>query len=468
MQPQLNLQIKKKHVRTISGVAPLTVVVKPWTCPGKCTYCPEATDGTPKSYTEKSAPVIRGRECGWDAKKQTEARLKIFNLMGHPTEKVEVLLLGGTFPAYPQNYQGEFVKGIFDGLNGFASENLQQAKFANENAKHRCVGLCIETRPDWCGEEIINNFLDYGCTRVELGVQALDEKINLRTQRGHGIGEVVFATQRLKDSAYKVFYHWMIGLPGSTPEKDLEMFKELWKNPDFRSDGLKIYPTLVIKGTKLEKEFLRGEFVPYTNEQIVEIVSKLKTLVPRYCRLARIMRAIPEEYIVGGSKNSHLRDEIKNFMRARGMRCECLRCREAGFFSKDGGSLDFENVKLNRINYGASAGKEIFLSIDEMKNDLMLALLRLRIPNAPFRKEISASTALIREIHTFGQQIPIGADGNIQHAGFGKMLLAEAEKIALEEFSCKKILAIAGVGAREYFRKFGYENDGVFVSKKLC
>ena len=259
----------------------------------------------------------------------------------------------------------------------------------------------------------------------------------------------------------------MVGLPGSTPEKDLEMFKELWKNPSFRPDGLKIYPTLVIKETKLEKEFLAGEFVPYTNEQIVEVVSNLKTLVPRYCRLARIMRAIPEEYIVGGSKNSHLRDEIKNYMSARGMKCECLRCREAGFFSKAGGAVDLENIKLNRIDYEANGGKEIFLAIDEMKNDLMLALLRLRIPSAPFRKEISAGTALIREIHTFGQQIPIGTEGNIQHAGFGKMLLAEAEKIALEEFSCKKILAIAGVGAREYFRKFGYGNDGAYVSKNL-
>ncbi len=457
----------RKTTRTISGVTPVAVMMKPHPCPhGRCAYCPAVN--SPNSYTEKSPVVLRARRSGYDPVKQVRGRLRVLEACGHPTEKTEIIIMGGTFFGYPEDYRKEFVKGCFDALNGFVSPSLEEAKKFNETAKRRCVGLCIETRPDFCGTDEINEALELGCTRVELGVQTLDDEVYEKVERGHGVRDVVRATRLLKDSAFKVFYHVMPGL-FSDFEKDVKMFRRLFSCQDFRPDGLKIYPAVVVKGTKLEELYRKGEFRPYSSEEIVELLTRLKPMIPKYVRVARVMRDIPREYIVAGSPHSHLRDAVKARMRELGLKCRCIRCREVGYFVRDGGRIDEGAVKLCRFDYRASGGKEVFLSIEDTENDVLISLLRLRIPFRPFRPEITEATALVRELHTYGPQVPINRreEEKYQHRGYGALLLREAERIAGEEFGMEKMVVISGVGVREYFYRFGYRPDGPYVSKEL-
>jgi len=453
----------KKQVRTISGVAPLAVMLKPFPCPhGKCSYCP-GQPGVPESYTAKSPVVLRAKECEYDPERQVRARLKILGLMGHPLDKVELIIMGGTFAAYPLDYQKSFIKGCFDGLNGIAAPNLESAQKQNERAAHRCVGLCLETRPDWCGREQINRFLDYGCTRVEIGVQVIDDKIYELTNRGHTVKDVIGATKRLKNAGLKVGYHIMIGLPGSTPKSDLENAKRIFSDSNFKPDQIKIYPCVVVEGTELEKHFKEGRFVPYSTETIIETLIKIKQIIPPYVRVMRVVRDIPAQYIVSECKYSHLRDEVHARMNERGIKCRCIRCREVGHAARFGRVP--ERVELNRIDYEASEGREIFLSYEDKENDILVALLRLRI-GEPFRPELEGA-AVIREIHTFGRQVPLGVSPKEewQHKGYGRLLLQEAERIAFEEFEARKICVMAGIGVRPYFQKFGYKYDGPYMSK---
>ncbi len=455
----------KKLTRTLSGVTPVAVMMKPYPCPhGKCIYCPSIN--SPNSYTEKSAPVIRAARHGYDPYKQVMARLKTYELMGHATSKCELIIMGGTFFGYPPGYRREFVKRCFDALNGFTAGDLEEAKKANEKAKHRCVALCVETRPDFCGKAEINELLELGCTRVELGVQTLDERVLKKVKRGHGVKEVVKATQLLKDSAFKVYYHFMPGL-FSTPEKDVKMFRKLFEDERFKPDGIKIYPTLVVQGTELEKLWRKGEYTPYTEKELIELLAELKQLVPRWVRINRVMRAIAKEHIVAGATRSDLRFLVKQYMRSKGMKCSCIRCREVGYRLREGAKV--EKVELCRTDYKASKGREIFLSFEDVKNEILIGLLRMRIPCKPFRPEITENTALIREIHVYGKEVEIGkySKQDFQHKGYGKKLMEEAERIAKHELGCEKIVVIAGVGVREYFYRLGYKKEGPYVSKTL-
>ncbi len=282
----------KKFTRTISGVTPVAVMTQPMKCPGQCIYCP-TYQTIPQSYTPESPVVLRGKKCDYDARKQIELRLKILSEMGHPTDKVELIVMGGTFLAYPQDYQYQFIKGCYDALNGEESASLEEAKRLNETANHRCTGLCIETRPDWCGQEEIDRMLEFGTTRVELGVQTLDD--------------VVKATTLLKEQGFKVHYHWMPGLPGSTPEKDLELSARLFNDARFKPDGLKLYPTMVVAGTELEKWYQDGRYRPYPREMMINLLVKIKSMVPKYVRISRLLRDIPAKFITAGCKDS-LRD----------------------------------------------------------------------------------------------------------------------------------------------------------------
>ncbi len=459
--------IMKKLTRTISGVTPVAVMMKPYPCPhGKCIYCPSIN--SPNSYTEKSAPVVRAIRHNYDPYRQVIARLKAYEAMGHATSKCELIVMGGTFFGYPKDYRIWFVKRCFDAFNGIDAFSLEEAQEINEKAKHRCVVFTIETRPDYCGENEINELLMLGCTRVEIGVQSLDEDVLKKVRRGHGVKEVVEASRLLKDSGYKVYYHFMPGL-FSTPKKDVKMFKELFENPDFRPDGLKIYPTLVVKGTELEQLWRRGEFEPYDTQKAIEVVAKLKSMVPKYVRIARVMRAIAKEHIVAGATRSDLRYLIKLYMKERGMVCNCIRCREVGYRAREG--VFPEKIELCRYDYKASKGKEIFLSFEDIEKDILIGLLRLRIPYKPFRKEITNDTAIVRELHVYGQEVDIGKalelNTTFQHKGYGRKLMEEAERIAKEEFSCKKVVVISGIGVREYFRKLSYEREGPYMSKRL-
>ncbi|HLC51037.1 MAG TPA: tRNA uridine(34) 5-carboxymethylaminomethyl modification radical SAM/GNAT enzyme Elp3 [archaeon] len=460
----------RKFNRTISGVAPVTVITRPQdSCRYGCIYCPVETKNAPKSYTDKSPQVLRALHAGYDPAKQIEIRLKTFEMMGHSTDKVELLVMGGTFAGYPQDYQNEFIKGCYDGLNGFPAPSLEEAKKINETAKNRMVAMCIENRPDLCTEKVVSKLLDFGATRIELGVQNLDDDIYRITKRGHTVEDVTRGVQNLRDAGFKVGFHMMLGLPGSTPARDLDNFKALFADPRFKPDQLKIYPTFVVEGTELEKLYKRGEYHPYDKETMIELMIKIKQLIPRYTRVMKIMRDIPADFIVSSCKNSHLRDEIQLRMRNRNLRCDCIRCREVGHVIRKGGPFNPSKIELRRIDYDASDGKEIFLSFEDMQNSVLVGLLRLRIPGKPFRPEITPSAALIREIHVYGTEVPLGTSTNDwQHRGYGTLLMREAERIAKEEFGKDKMVIISGVGVKRYFiEKFGYNYDGPYVSKQL-
>ena len=446
----------KKASRTISGVTPVAVMAKPFICPGRCVYCPSSPEA-PKSYTVESPAVLRARSCGFDAKKQVEVRLKTFAEMGHAQDKVELIVMGGTFMFYPRDYQYQFIKDCYDALNGITSSCLEEARRINENAEHRCVGLCIETRPDFCGEAEIRSMLDFGTTRVELGVQTLDDEIHCLTKRGHGVAEVISATRLLRDYGFKVHYHWMPGLPGTTPEHDLELSRKLFEDERFRPDGLKLYPTLVVKGSELESWYRDNRYQPYSEEEMIDLLMAIKALIPKYVRISRLMRDIPSKFIIAGCKDLALRATIRKKMDQTGLRCSCIRCREYGHRLRDGWAVG--EPRLIRLDYEAWGGKEVFLSYED-ENETLFGLLRLRI---------NEKKALVRELHIFGPEVSLGGrlERAAQHRGLGERLLREAERIARGEFMADSLLVLSGVGAREYYRSLGYGLEGAYMTREL-
>ena len=457
-----------KPTRTISGVATITVTCKPGYCGGHCTYCPPMSENVPKSYSANEPAIQRAIRNKYDPYKQVRDRLKQYKIMGHPTDKIEIIVLGGTFLALERDYQYKFIKGIFDGLNGKRASSLEEAKKINETARHRCVGLTIETRPDYCFEEHVDCLLDFGCTRVELGIQSIYNDVLDRVKRGHHVEESIKAIQIAKDAALKIIAHIMPFLPGSSLERDVEMFKEIFSNPDLQVDEFKIYPCVVVPGTELYREWLEGKYQPPTLEETIKLIVEMKKLAPPWVRFRRIFRDIPANEIAAGPKKSNLRELAINELKRLGLRCRCTRCREVGHAKKIYGiDVDETKIELVRRDYDASGGKEIFLSFEDVKNDVLIALLRLRIPYKPHRKEIDDKTALIREIHTYGKMVPINKDekSSWQHKGFGSLLLKEAERIAREEFDKKKMIAIAGVGVKQWFAKRGYSYEGVYMKK---
>ena len=446
----------KKASRTISGVTPVAVMAKPFICPGRCVYCPSSPEA-PKSYTVESPAVLRARSCGFDAKKQVEVRLKTFAEMGHAQDKVELIVMGGTFMFYPRDYQYQFIKDCYDALNGITSSCLEEARRINENAERRCVGLCIETRPDFCGEAEIRSMLDFGTTRVELGVQTLDDEIHCLTKRGHGVAEVISATRLLRDYGFKVHYHWMPGLPGTTPEHDLELSRKLFEDERFRPDGLKLYPTLVVKGSELESWYRDNRYQPYSEEEMIDLLMAIKALIPKYVRISRLMRDIPSKFIIAGCTDLALRATIRKKMDQTGLRCSCIRCREYGHRLRDGWAVG--EPRLIRLDYEAWGGKEVFLSYED-ENETLFGLLRLRI---------NEKKAVVRELHIFGPEVSLGGrlERAAQHRGLGERLLREAERIARGEFMADSLLVLSGVGAREYYRSLGYGREGAYMTREL-
>ena len=491
-----------KPVRTISGVSPIALMTAPFACPhGKCIYCTGGIcsefGNVPQSYTGMEPSAMRGARNKYDPYLITFNRLEQYIAAGHLPEKCEVIIQGGTFPSFPKEYKEDFIYFMYKALNDFGQmffpdneldidfyreffempgelgekkrveriqkrtlaekeknvKNLEHEKKRNENSKIRCVALCIETRPDYCYEKEINEMLQFGTTRIELGVQTLNEKVLEKIARGHGIDEIYKATKLAKDALLKIGYHMMPGLPGSSEREDVDMFKKLFTDPRLMPDSLKIYPTIVMKGTQLYDMWKKGEYKPLDTEKAADLIVKAKKFIPKWCRVMRVQRDIPRQAISAGVNMTNLRQLVEKKMIDKGLKCKCVRCREP-----KAKKIDFKNVKFNRIDYDASSGKEIFLSFDDMENDLLLGFCRLRIID----KE-----AGIRELHVYGEAAEIGKKGEIQHKGLGKRLLAEAERIAKEEFGCKKVKVISGVGVREYYYKQGYIFDKPYVSKKL-
>lgn len=460
--------LRVKPVRTISGVAVVAVMTSPAPCPhGKCLPCPGGVErNTPQSYVGLEPAAMRGKQHGYDAFKQVTARLKELESIGHDVSKVEIIVMGGTFPARDSKYKEGFMLGIFNALNAFNSRakiesDLEKAKKKNERAKARCVGITFETRPDYAKETQIREMLRFGGTKVELGVQSIYSDILERIRRGHDVEDVAEATKLLRDSAFKVGYHIMPGLPGSNFERDLRMFRELFENEKFKPDYLKIYPTLVVEGTELYEMWKRGEYRPYTTEEVVELITKAKKYFPEWVRVQRIQRDIPVNAAIGLDKGN-VRQLVRDRLKEMGYECRCIRCREVGH--KGVNAEEYSKAELVVRDYRASDGKEYFISFEIPEYDAIVGFVRLRFPKEPFI-DVLKDTALIRELHVYGRAVPVGESGNaFQHRGFGERLLKEAEEIARDGFD--RIAVISGVGVRDYYRKFGYRlRDGYMVKK---
>ncbi|PIN94418.1 tRNA uridine(34) 5-carboxymethylaminomethyl modification radical SAM/GNAT enzyme Elp3 [Candidatus Pacearchaeota archaeon CG10_big_fil_rev_8_21_14_0_10_30_48] len=457
----------RKPTKTLAGVTPIAVMCAPRPCShGVCRYCP--VFDVPQSYTPASPPVLRAKRHNYESYGQIESRLKAFEIMNHPTDKIEIIILGGTFLDYPIDYQYEFIKGIYDALNKKKSKTLEQAKKLNETAKHRCVALCIETRPDFAGKKEIERALDFGCTRMEIGVQILDDEIYKHINRAHTVQDVIDATKNLRNAGFKIGYHIMPGLPKSNPEKDLKLFKLLWSSPDYKPDQLKIYPTTVMKNTGLERDFKRGKFKPYTLDETQELLVKMFKIIPEYCRTMRVMRQFTPEHIVAGTTRISLRKDIDEDLRARKIELKEIRYREIGHNQNLGKKID-QNIKIKTSEYQASDGKEFFIQVVNADN-ILFGLLRLRIPDNlenPKIKELK-NCSIIRELHVYGQSLNLKEKSKIlgQHKGLGKELMKKAEDIARKN-KIKRMAVISGIGVREYYKKLGYKLDHWYMIKDL-
>ena len=460
MKLPLSNEIRKPS-KTLAGVTPIAVMCKPKKCRhGTCLYCPSLK--VPQSYTPKSPPVLRALRLNYDSCEQVKSRLKAFKLMNHPTDKIEIIIMGGDFLGFSLKYQEEFVKGIYDALNGRRSRTLSEAKNRNMRAKHRCIALCIETRPDSISSKSVARMLSYGCTRIELGVQCLDDKIYKKVNRGHGVKEVVDATKTLRDNGFKIGYHMMLGLPGSSVKKDFEMFKKLFKDERFKPDQLKIYPCQVISGSLLSELYRRGKYKPYSKEQIQKLIIKIMKIIPNYCRVMRIMREIPPDFLVAGTIRIDLRKDIEEELKDKKVNIDEIRFREIGFALRDlkPGKKINNKLSLKVSSYDTSGGKEYFLEIVN-KNNILFGLARFRIVG---------DDAFLREIHVYGKALGIGEKAKVmgQHSGLGKWLMGEVENIVMSN-KIKKLQVISGVGVREYYKKLGYKLDkkGTYMVKTL-
>ncbi len=459
--------LRKRGVRSQSGIASITVITKAYPCPGKCIFCP-TEPYMPKSYLSNEPAIMRAILNDFDGYKQTLNRLKSLDKAGHHTDKIDVIVSGGTFSFYPHRYQTEFTRSIYNALNYPAKKarSLEEAQKINETAQNRCIGLSFETRPDHITESELKRLRRLGCTKIEIGVQSLNDKVLALNKRGHGIAETKRAIQLIRDAAYKINCHMMPNLYGSTPEIDYEDFKELFANPAYRPDWMKIYPCMVVPWSQLEGIHKKGGYQSYTDQDLIELLVRMKQLVPEYVRITRLYRDIPAPTIVSGSKISNLRQLVQARMKELGVECRCIRCREI-----KGESVDFKDLTLKVKEMEASEGQEFFITYDDMKKDKLCALLRLRFSSYSlkgtkhFMKELEGA-ALVREIHTYGEQVQLSTQEKAasQHVGMGRGLMQQAEMLSKKN-GYKKLAVISGIGVREYYRKLGYQLEGTYMVK---
>ncbi len=471
--------LKRRITRSISGVSVIAIMTKPLPCPGNCVYCP-GQDSQPnqkvaQSYTGREPAAMRSIHNNYDSYEQVQSRIKDLEAIGHNVDKIDLVCMGGTFLSSPIDYQEEFIRGAYEGVLERRAANLEEIKRIAEKSKRRLIGLTIETRPDYCTEPYVDMMLNYGTTRVEIGIQTVLDEIYKKVNRGHTSQDSINAIRIAKDAGLKINTHVMPNLPGSDYSKDLEMFEHLFSSQDYRPDMLKIYPCLVIKGTKLYDWWKAGEFTPYSLDELIDLLSTVKQKIPSYVRIQRIMRDIPAFLIEAGCKKSNLRQLIHKRLEELNLKCNCIRCREYGI-AKKSIVIDenkFEDIKLYRHDYEASKGQEIFLSYENKKENYLVAYLRLRKPSEyAHRHELNdGKTMVVREVKVVGELVPIDKKPNrktqLQHRGFGKLLMENAEKIALEDFNSKKLAVISGIGVRDWFYELGYTLDGFYVSKPL-
>ncbi|WP_135828508.1 tRNA uridine(34) 5-carboxymethylaminomethyl modification radical SAM/GNAT enzyme Elp3 [Halorussus halobius] len=479
--------LQRKPVRTASGVSPVAIMTSPHQCPhGKCLYCPGGPGSefsSSQSYTGHEPAAARGVQNDYDPYGQVTLRLEQLREIGHPVDKVELILMGGTMTARSHDYQEWFVKRALEAMNDYDAdaepEPAEDESFApdpetvdfryledviaeNEQNDVRAIGITFETKPDWCDPEQIDRMLDLGGTKVEVGVQTTYERINREMHRGHGVQASIDANRRLRDAAFKVGFHMMPGQPGMSKEMCLADFRRLFEDEKYRPDYLKIYPTLVVRGTATYDSWHRDEYEPLRNEEAAELVAEIKSMIPKYTRLQRVQRDIPADFIDAGVWKSNLRQLARQRMDDHGWECDCIRCREVGM-----NDADPETVDLDVLTYEAAGGTEHFISYEDPEKDLLIGFCRLREPGNPVRREL-ANAALVRELHVYGPMVEVGDESyDWQHKGYGRKLLRKAEAMAADA-GYDKLSVISGIGAREYYReKLGYHQDGPYVSKRL-
>lgn len=461
---ELENLLQKRKIRTLSGVAPVAVLTKPFPCPGNCAFCP--TEKTmPKSYLSNEPAVMRAILTNFNPEAQVKARLKALTANGHDTDKIELIIMGGTWSHFPRQYQNWFVKKCFDACNGKTADNLEQAHKWNEKSAHRIVAMTLETRPDCIDEKEVAYWRKLGATKVELGIQIADDEILKLNKRGHGTAEIKQATRLFKQAGFKIAYHIMPNLPGATPAKDLGLYKKLFRDPAYQPDFVKIYPTVVTQNSLLFKWWKKGLYKPYSPKKLFDLLLKIKLATPEYVRIIRLIRDIPRESIEAGNNITNLRQDLQDSLREQGLICQCIRCREAREEIKD-----LNKAKFSILSYPASEAVEYFMQYTSPNRKKLYAFLRLRLPRANeqnFIPEIRG-TAMIREIHTYGRLVPFKKTPvkSVQHAGFGKKLMEQAESLAKKQ-GYEKIAVISGVGVRGFYHKLGYKQEGTYMTKKL-
>jgi len=467
--------LRRKTVRTISGVTVVAVMTKPTPCPKKapCAYCPGGPPfGVPQSYTGHEPAAMRGIQNRYNPFRQVTSRIEQLESIGHRVDKVELIIMGGTFPSTPKSYQENFVQRCLDAITKQKSQSLEEAKKNAETSRVRNVGITVETRPDWAKESQVDQMLSMGVTRVELGVQNIYDDIYALVNREHKVEDVVEATRVLKDAGLKVAYHMMPGLPGSNYQRDLKAFQKIFSDADFKPDMIKIYPCLVLKGTEAFEWWRRSEYEPYTTEEAVDLIFEVKKIVPSWVRIMRVQRDIPAYLIEAGVNQGNLRELVQKRLREQNMRCRCVRCREVGHrWLTDKIKPNPHNIKVLTTKEKASEGEEVFLSAEDPENDVLVGYLRLRIPSEKaHRPEISSRPcSIVRELHVYGPLVPVGKhiEKAWQHKGYGSILLAEAERVSKEEHDCKEVVVTSALGTKQYYKRFGYHHDGPYMSKPL-
>ncbi|HLC71857.1 MAG TPA: tRNA uridine(34) 5-carboxymethylaminomethyl modification radical SAM/GNAT enzyme Elp3 [Candidatus Nanoarchaeia archaeon] len=506
--PVLKKKLLTKPVRTISGVSPVAIMTRPDKCPhGKCTFCPGGIGSpwgdVPQSYTGHEPATMRGMRNDYDSYLQVMNRLEQYVILGHSFDKIELIVMGGTFPATTKEYQEEFILGAFKAMNDFSmlffdkeehfdyikfkeffelpgnihdekriqsiqkklrevkvqqKKSLEEEQVRNEISYIKCVALCIETKPDWGFLEQGNEMLLQGCTRVELGIESVYDDVLKHTHRGHTAHDSKKSIQILRDLGFKINFHYMPGLPLTDRERDIEGMKQLFSDPDYRPDMIKMYPCMVAPGTALYYQYKKREFIPITTQEAGERIVEWKKSVPDYCRIQRVQRDVPTKYWEAGVDRTNLRQHM---FEQFDVKCRCIRCREP-----KGKVVAWETVQISIMEFEASGGVEFFISAQDPVNYVIIGFCRLRFPSAYLRPEITPGCALIRELHVYGTATAIGEEGLVQHRGWGRKLMDKAQEIA-REHGMKKMVVISGVGVREYYRKLGYEREGPYMTKFL-
>ncbi|KAJ3152444.1 Elongator subunit [Geranomyces michiganensis] len=474
-------RLRAKPVRTASGIAVVAVMCKPHRCPhiamtgNICVYCPGGPDSdfeySTQSYTGYEPTSMRAIRSRYNPYEQARGRVDQLKQLGHSVDKVEYIIMGGTFMSLAEDYRNWFIANLHDALTGYSSADVDEAVRYSEQSETKCIGITIETRPDYCLKPHLSQMLRYGCTRLEIGVQSVYEDVARDTNRGHTVKAVTESFQLGKDAGYKIVAHMMPDLPNVGMERDIDQFIEYFENPAFRSDGLKIYPTLVIRGTGLYELWRTGRYKNYTPEALVDLVARIMALVPPWTRVYRVQRDIPMPLVTSGVENGNLRELALNRMKDLGTDCRDVRTREVGIQDIHH-KIQPDQVELIRRDYVANGGWETFLSYEDPHQDILIGLLRLRkCSAAAFRPELvnAGQTSVVRELHVYGTAVPIHTRNPavFQHQGFGTLLMEEAERIAREEHGSVKLAVISGVGTRHYYRKLGFELDGPYMSKML-